>query len=292
MTKRAVVLGGGGTVGIAWLTGVTAGLLEAELDILGADLYVGTSAGSVAGAMLARGIDPRQVLALQAATMSANGGGGGQPQQQAAPILDPEAMEMIRSKWTTVPEMTPDLCRELGAMALKARTIPEADWLATIAGLAGNQPDWPERPLKVTAVDAVTGDFQVWDAGSGVPLPVAVASSCTVPGLFPPVSIGGCRYIDGGVRSGTNADLAAGYDAVLVIAPMAYSLFPLGQRQLSREAEALRAGGAAVALIVPDAQAQEAFGLNLMDPSRVAPAAAAGIQQGHAAADQLKAIWG
>ena len=86
--------------------------------------------------------------------------------------------------------------------------------------------EWPAHPLVVTAIDAHSGAFTRFDASSGVPLVDAVAASCAVPGVWPPVSIGGRRYIDGGVRSVTNADLASGCGRVLVLAPMPADVAP------------------------------------------------------------------
>ena len=79
---------------------------------------------------------------------------------------------------------------------------------------------WPARALLIVAVDAHTGRHRAFDRDSGVPLVDAVAASCAVPGIWPPVTIGATRWVDGGVRSSDNADLAADHERVLVLAPM------------------------------------------------------------------------
>jgi NTE family protein len=79
--------------------------------------------------------------------------------------------------------------------------------------------DWPERDLRIAAVDAVTGEVVIFTRGSGVRLADAVAASCAVPGIWPPATVGDHRYVDGGVRSSTNADLAAGAGQILLITP-------------------------------------------------------------------------
>lgn len=79
--------------------------------------------------------------------------------------------------------------------------------------------DWPERDLRIPAVDAVTGEVVIFTRDSGVTLVDAVTASCAVPGIWPPASIGDHRYVDGGVRSSANADLAAGADQILLITP-------------------------------------------------------------------------
>jgi NTE family protein len=285
MTKRALVLGGGGSVGIAWETGVAAGLADGGVDVQTADLFVGTSAGSVVGSMLAYGLDPRQLLALQAAM-----GGQNQAQNDLAP-KDPQALMAVMGMLMNAQELNLEMRRELGAMALQAETMPEEVWVGYMGRLLGGQTEWPERRLMLTAVDAANGEFEVWDRYSSVPLYVAVASSCTVPGLFPPVSINGKRYMDGGMRSGTNADLAKGHDAVLVVAPMGAEVHGFAYRALVREIEDLRQAGAAVAAIQPDLAALKAFGPNMMDASRVAEAAAEGERQGREAAERVKAMW-
>lgn len=127
-----------------------------------------------------------------------------------------------------------------------------------------------------------------------MPLHLAVAASCAVPGIFLPVTIGGRRYMDGGMRSDTNADLVAGYERVLIIAPIGPNGTSGGlaaQRPVLREAEQLRATGAQVELVVPDAESLSAFGLNLMDTSRRVSAAEAGLRQGEAVATNLYGLW-
>jgi NTE family protein len=285
MTKRAVVLGGGGTVGIAWETGVIAGLKECGIDLSHADLFVGTSAGSVAGTQLAAGVNALAVLAGQA-SHGPNRAFGGAP----LPAAD---LAAIFERWNSVVEMTPDVAREIGAMALAVNTVPETAWVSAFDLLLG-VPEWPEPRLLLTAVDVDSGEFIVWDRTSGVPIHAAVASSCTVPGLLPPVTINGRRYMDGGVRSGTNADLAAGYDKVVIIAPIGSGAAGIGafaRRQLEREAKALGAGGSAVFILHPDEEALTAFGPNLMDAGRALPALQAGWRQGAACAGEVAGIW-
>jgi NTE family protein len=143
-------------------------------------------------------------------------------------------------------------------------------------------------------VEASTGAFQVWDRDSGVPLATAVASSCAVPGLFPCVSIKGGRYTDGGVRSGTSADLASGYDSVLIIAPIgagSTGIDPLLGRTSRAEADALRAAGSHLELAFPDANSVEAIGINRMDPTRRPQCMEAGRLQGKSLAGRLATAW-
>jgi NTE family protein len=124
----------------------------------------------------------------------------------------------------------------------------------------------------ITAVDAVTGDLRVFDGTCGVGLVDAVAASCAVPGVWPPVTIDGARYIDGGVRTTANADLAAGHERVLILAPMAD---PALDGQVASLRERSR-----VEVIAPDDEALTAFGINPLDPAIRTPCALAGYAQG------------
>lgn len=287
MTTFALVLGGGGNVGIAWETGVLAGLAEAGCDAREAALIVGTSAGSVVGSQVARGFDVRaeyrQLL------------DAGERRTLARQEPDLEMMQRIFSLWGSCEEMTEANCRAIGALALQAKTPTEEEFLSVF--VLADLP-WPEGPLVTTAVDCETGAFAAFDRTSGAPLQRAVAASCAVPGLFPPVTIEGRRYMDGGVRSVTNADLAlrAGPDAALIVSPIvagtSQNLGRFGSLQVEAEIERLRAAGVRTSLIAPGDAEREAFGPNLMDPSRRRPAAEAGYHQGLRAADEVKAALG
>lgn len=284
MEKRALVLGGGGTVGIAWETGLAAGLQEQGIPLGAADLIVGTSAGSVVGAQLAAGYDPRLVLQMHRAMAGAVSG------QAERAVFDAQVIGEVFARWGSAGEMSADVRRELGALALKARTVPEDTYVGTIAQVMG-VPEWPEQRLLITSVDAGSGDFVVWERGGTAPLERAVAASCCVPGIFPPVTIEGRRYVDGGVRSGTNADLVAGSGIVVIIAPLGERQFPHGRLAMEQEIAALRAGGSTVELVLPDASALDAFGPDMMDATRIVPAAEAGYRQGLALAERLQAVW-
>ena len=145
----------------------------------------------------------------------------------------------------------------------------------------------------VTAVDAHTGELAAFDRDSGADLVDAVTASTALPGLVPTVSINGTRYIDGGVRSSENADLASGYANVVVLAPLGGRIgtLPEGQFEglrrppewgtdLASQVEALRKQGSRVEVITPDPGSRAAMGTNQMDPATRIPAARAGFAQG------------
>jgi NTE family protein len=194
-----------------------------------------------------------------------------------------------------------DLRRAMGAFGLESDSTlgPAAGQRRAVVAARLPRPEWPDRPMIVTAVDAHTGELAAFDRDSGVDLVDAVTASCALPGLVPTHSINGTRYIDGGVRSGENADLASGYANVVVLSPLGgrsqtspeRGADPAGQFEglrrdpewgtdLASEVEALRKQGSRVEVITPDADSRAAMGTNQMDPATRVPAARAGFAQG------------
>ncbi len=273
--ERALVLGGGGVTGIAWETGVLHGLAEAGVDLTDADLFVGTSAGSVVATQLAGGVPLADLYAGQLL-----------PPDGEIPARLTAWMVMRYALSYVMPGTSAQKRARLGRAALKARTPSEADRLAVFASRLSTQ-DWPERALKVTAVDTADGRFVAFDRDSGVPLVKAVASSCAVPLVWPPVTIDGHRYMDGGMRSVANADLAAGYSRVVVVAPLTRSVTPAG----SPAGQLARLGVPSV-VVSPDKAALAAIGSNLLDPARRKPAAEAGLAQAASVAEAVHEVWG
>jgi NTE family protein len=295
--SRALILGGGGPVGIAWEAGVIAGLAEGGVDLAAADYICGTSAGSFVGSQLAMG----KPMGVMAAAIVAEADrpradpppvDGRPAQQTAAPNLALLFQKMQEAaSGTRDPQ---EVRKEIGAFALAAQTVDEATFIRGFGrSLSQEQAEsWPTgRDYACTAVDAETGEFVVWTAESKVGLAKAVASSCSVPGVFPPITINGRRYIDGGMRSATNADLAKGHELVVILALRIAAMAGSGPTPLDREIETLKAGGARVELVYPDEASQTAFGVNLMD-ARVRPAACqAGLAQGRALAAAMTDVW-
>ena len=186
--------------------------------------------------------------------------------------------------------------RRMGAAALDLDAASDGSgqtrWRAVVAARLPSQ-RWPERTVLITAVDARTGEPAVFDRHSGVDLVDAVAASTANGFGVPPYGIGGSRYIDGGYRRNENADLAAGYERVLVLSPLGgRSRHPLEWgMDLAAQVGELRAGGSGVETIVPDGDSLTAFGANMMDLSARPPAARAGYSQGRALAGQLTEFW-
>lgn len=311
MAFRALVLGGGGPVGIAWESGLIAGLEAEGVRLADAERIVGTSAGSVVGAQLALGASGADLANGQrqqftrAPVKDVNRGTSATSDAPAAsaPPADPrpprnEAPDLgaLMKLFAARPVDGGEAAqlgwrREVGQYALAARTIEPDAFIASFGRMASTT--WPARDYRCTAIDALTGAFKVWTAEDHVQLGAAIASSCAVPGIYPCIPIAGVRWYDGGLRSATNADLAAGADVVVVVSVMPpAALGPVGSTNpLDAEIAALRAGGSKVELIVADEPSRAAFGPNLMDARKREGALEAGIVQGKALAAQLRALW-
>jgi NTE family protein len=290
--ERALVLGGGGSTGNAWLIGAIAGLFDAGLDVTEADLVIGTSAGSTAAAQITSATTTELLAAiLDAASHQRTGPvgstGGRVPVRPAA-----DHMERT-SKIIAAAEDAADMRRRMGAAALEMDAASggsaQERWRATVAARLPSQ-RWPERTILVTAVDARTGEPVVFDRHSGVDLVDAVAASCS---SSSPYGIGDNQYIDGGYRRNENADLAAGYERVLVLSPFGgRSRHPVEWgMHLAAQIDELRECGSRVDTIFPASDAEHMFGANAMDVSLRPPAARAGYNQGRALAEQLTHFW-
>ncbi|GGU23479.1 patatin-like phospholipase family protein [Lentzea flava] len=272
--KRALVLGGGGVTGIAWETGILHGLAEAGVDLTDADLFVGTSAGSVVATQVAGGVPVSELYASQLL-----------PPDGEIPARLTTWM-VVRYALSYVMPGSPARKRaRLGRAAVNARTPSEESRLEVFTHRLSIQ-DWPDRALKVTAVDTADGKFVAFDRDSGVPLVKAVASSCAVPLVWPPVTIGGRRYMDGGMRSVANVDLAAGCSRVVVVAPITRA----ASAAATPGAQAARLGVPSI-VVSPDKAALAAIGSNLLDPARRRPAAEAGRAQAASVVEAVREVW-
>ena len=294
----ALVLGGGGAAGNAWEIGIIAGLAEAGLDLTqAADLVVGTSAGATTAAQVRSGIPAAELLAsvLSPPVQPAGQNREPPPSLQMATVF--ERMRAIGAAATSAA----DLQRAMGAFGLESDSTlgPAAGQRRATVAARLPRPEWPDRPMIVVAVYAHTGELAAFDRDSGVDLVDAVTASTALPGLTPTHSINGTRYIDGGVRSTDNADLASGYANVVVLSPLGgrgqappeRGADPAGRFEglrrppewgtdLASQAEALRRQGSRVEVITPDAESRAAMGTNQMDPATRIPAARAGFAQG------------
>jgi NTE family protein len=285
---RAIVLGGGGPVGRAWEAGLVSGLAAKGLALRSADLILGTSAGAIVGAQLALGLD----LALAPPLPG-----------QAAPAVTPVSPSGMGELFKAIAQASraaaPEAFRQkIGQFALMATTPSEEQSMRRIDILAKHE--WPAN-FRATAVNVRTGESIVWHRGSKVPLDRAVASSCALPGVWPPITIDSERYMDGGIRSMLNADLVPNHAAVIVVSCFALAL-PEGvnnddqeilNTRLNAEIIGLRESGARVDVITPSAEFLELTqrGARMLDPSLIPSAFQIGLRQAAEDANRLDPIW-
>jgi NTE family protein len=277
--KRALVLGGGGVAGIGWETGLLFGLAEHRIDVLGADLIVGTSAGATVAAQITTDV-PLGTLYDRHVFPA------GEPTEIAVEF---DADKMMTDLLPLLAGRTPgqEMRAAVGGYALAAPTVPERRRREVIAARLPS-PDWPHRPVRIVAVDAATGAERIFTEDDSAGLVDAVAASCAVPGIWPPVTIEGRRYVDGGIRSSTNLDLAAGHEVVLVLAPVA-DLGP-PDPEIAKAVQKLEKK-ARVVTLRPDEASLEAFGTNPLDPTTARPAAMAGRAQAAKVLDEVRDVW-
>jgi NTE family protein len=270
-TKKALVLAGGGLAGIAWETGVLRGIADGSpvtaKALRDSDVLVGTSAGSTVAAQLGSGLGLDALFDRQTASSTAE--------------LDPgvgvdEITELFVTAMMTPDTTTAEKLQKIGAVALSTETVTEAVRRDVIAQRLPSH-GWPDRVLRISAIDTATGELVVLDRTSGVGLVDAVAASCAVPGVWPPVTIGGRRYMDGGVGSSVNLALAEDCDVAVVLVPSGRSApSPFG----GGAAEEVAALGESAFGVFADDASLAAFGRNPLDPACRAPSALAGREQG------------
>ncbi len=277
VTGRALVLGGGGITGIAWELGILTGLREAGTDLTDADVIVGTSAGSAVGAQITSGTPLSELFTRQLRPVRG----------EVATRIPVSAMARIA--WAVLGERDPDRGRAgIGRVAHStARSSLNDRDRVTRRRLPSHT--WPEADLRIAAVNARTGRREVLRRGGAATLVEAVNASCAVPGAWPPVPIGDRLYIDGGVYSSANVDLVAGYDRVVILAPVPRGLGPV----ISPADEVARLpDNPRTTLVTPGRDAQAAIGRNRLDPNRRAPSAEAGRVQAAEVHKSVARVWG
>lgn len=290
-TTRALVLAGAGAAGNAWQLGLIAGLTEAGVDLTQADTIVGTSAGSTVAAQITSGLRPVELYAAilaepprpPGAVMPTDRGRG----HLSGPSFMAWSEEIIEASADPA-----DMRRRFGAAALAMDAGQGSERWRTMVAARLPRHDWPLQRILITAVDATTGEPVVFDRASGVDLVDAVAAS-TSNGFGGPYSVGERRYLNGGYRRSSNADLAAGCGVVVILEP-----FSGASRQphhwgmdLATQVEELRAGGSHVVTVFPSAEAGDVFNANALDPATRLPAAKSGYAQGLQLAGELRELW-
>jgi NTE family protein len=296
-TPDALILGGGGTLGEAWMSSLLAGLDEAQgFDARACGCYVGTSAGSIVAASLVAGLAPSARLGPIA------------PADAATLARDERRVTGLRQAFGAAADFAGAAAAPFASLAFAStarggallrraalrRLPPGRRSLAQLGRMveqAGVR--WDGR-LRIAAVELESGRRVVFGA-PGAPQPpvsLAVQASCAIPGVFTPVSSGGRTYVDGGAWSPTNMDAAqvSRGELALCLNPtgslrptagaLAGAIGPVSRGAAASEALVLRGRGANVTTINPDADSAAAMGANLMDHGRRGAVIEAGLAQG------------
>jgi NTE family protein len=272
---RALVLAGGGVAGIAWMLGMIDGLRRRDVDLAAADLIVGTSAGACVGAAVATGALEQAVELQRRADTS----------EIVVPFDAATYFATVSRLEADAPDPRTGLLR-IASMDPLGPTVSEAERRGVIAARLPVH-DWPRKRLLVTAIDAQDGELVTFDRESGVDLVDAVTASCALPGVWPTAALDGRRYVDGGIRSPTNADLAAGHDFVVIVVPI--PLIDYFRERLARETALLSSSD--IHVIAADEASLAAIGPNAMHPARRGVALDAGLEQAEREVDALADGW-
>ena len=274
-SDRALVLAGGGVAGIAWMLGMIDGLRRRDVDLAAADLIVGTSAGACVGAAVATGALEQAVERQRSADTS----------EIVVPFDAATYFATVTRLEADAPDPRTGLL-QIANMDPLGATVSQAERRAVIAARLPVH-DWPRKRLLVTAIDAQDGELVTFDRESRVDLVDAVTASCALPGVWPAATLDGRRYVDGGIRSPTNADLAAGHDFVVIVVPI--PLIDYFRERLARETASLSSSD--IHVIAAGEASLAAIGPNAMDPARRGVALDAGLEQAEREIDALADRW-
>lgn len=278
INEKALVLGGGGITGIAWESGVLAGLIDSGILVNHADKILGSSAGSYVGSILANG----QNMKTYYEQLANNRDNADNAQ------LDPSLFELWREAFVEGKTDEQVIGKYLGDIINKSpSTVSLKERERSVRKRIGNV-DWTPQ-LEITAINAKTGTLEYFNETSGISLMEAVMASGAVPGIWPHVDMLGASWIDGGMISSTNARLMANYKDIIILAP-------LDQKQglvpsVYEDVETLKTNSN-VTLITPDQDSRNIIGTNIYSSQHIKEIGDAGYQQGkiigREALDELK----
>lgn len=273
MTAETWVFGGGGVGGIAWQIGLLAGLHDEGVEIGANAPLLGTSAGSVVAAQVGSGVAVEELFEQQRSGVDYE-------------VPKGLSMRMLLTMTTQglVSRSASAFGRRIGRPAV-AFGQEEAQLRRQVIEARLPRHDWGDRDIGVVAVDADTGEHRVLSRGDGVSVVDAVMASCAIPLVWPVVPIEGHRYMDGGMRSPVNLDLAPGDGPVVALAPTTR-----WQRWARITDQRTSLGpDRPVEILTMSREVRHAQGRNPLDIDKVPAVALAGRAQGRQAAAGLRA---
>lgn len=276
--ERALVLGGGGLTGCAWMVAFLAELESRGFDASLADLIVGTSGGSIVGAQLAHGSSCGLVKERFSESL-----------RHDAPRCGSGADFLELSRLLTSAPTLRESLAAVGGAVLARSDLPSAERLRAIVDPQLPKKSWPPLPLLVTAVDASTGEFSAISSASSIELVDAVTASCSLPFAYAPAQAAGRRWLDGFMRSPANADLATGYERALVVAPMNAGFSPVNT--VSEQVAQLRDEGTNVFTVSEAPEIPEFVTIHRMEGAYAAPVMEMAAKQAVQVAGELLDFW-
>ncbi len=251
--------------------------------LLDSDVLIGTSAGSAVAAQVGSGATLDELFDRQVAEASAEIDPGVDVDDIAELFL-----AALREPYDAALDLTRQQMRRIGAVAVATKTVPEPVRRQVIAKRLPSH-DWPQRQLRITAIDIATGELVVFERDAGVDLVDAVAASCAVPGAWPPVTIADRRYMDAGVASSVNLGVAGDCDVAVVLVPSgADASSPFG----AGPAAEVSAFAGRVFAVFADDNSLAAYGPNPLDPRCRVASARAGREQGRREAQAVARFLG
>jgi len=288
--KVGLILGGGGEVGVAWEIGVLAALeSEAGFEAGTSAVIAGTSAGAIVGAYAAQGRAMPELAELerrgQGVSVGAGFGadpevGGGDNQADTTAIPE-EIISALMSTEGTLEERG----ARLGKLALQAPvSMEEAVFVDGFRRMLGTSA-WPNVDFRPTTVNAESGETTLWDRRSGIGLAAAVASSCAVPGVFPPVEFEGQHFIDV-PRRPFSGDLVKS-ESLEAIIFVGLILPILANNNEQKDELAEQAGEGLEVVTVTGGPGVDSISADLLDHSARVRAVEVGLDDGRRAADAV-----
>ena len=283
-----MVLAGGGYAASAWELGMVTGMADGGLDVRSADLFVGTSSGSRVALHLASGVAHEEAFQHRLQPEP--------PSSERPAVVDWAGLRESVAGAKQAGGSPTEILQRIGSLAVAAASGRIGSSRREIVAAQLPLKTWPEKRLLIAAVNAETGERRGFDRDSGIDLVDAVIASTASFG-WPPTLFEGEHYIDGGFYSTNNADLATGFDRVMILAmkpPPGVPIPSMSLVTLEETVKALRDNGALVEVLHPDENTLAALAAagGVMNPAISAPAAMAGRVQGRSmVTDRISSFW-